>query len=109
MPTAFQNDANAAAFGEYWVGAGKDVHSMVLFTLGTGIGGGIILDDKVLEGEHSHGAELGHMKIDLGKTAGAAAAAGAAWRRTPAPPPSSSGPREAVAEVERPVRSSRTC
>jgi glucokinase len=68
LPTAFQNDANAAAFGEYWVGAGRDVQSMVMFTLGTGIGGGIILDDKVLEGRHSHGAEVGHMKIDLGKS-----------------------------------------
>jgi glucokinase len=67
LPTAFQNDANAAAFGEFWVGAGKDAHSMVLFTLGTGIGGGIIIGDIVLEGEHSHGAELGHMKIEMTK------------------------------------------
>jgi glucokinase len=66
-PTAFQNDANAAAFGEFWIGAGRDVKSMVMFTLGTGIGGGVIMFDKVLEGQHSHGAEVGHMKIDLGK------------------------------------------
>lgn len=65
LPTAFQNDANAAAFGEFWAGAGRDVHSMVLFTLGTGVGGGIIVGDLVLEGEHSHGAELGHMKIEM--------------------------------------------
>jgi glucokinase len=65
LPTAFQNDANAAALGEFWAGAGKEVHSMVLFTLGTGVGGGIILGDLVLEGEHSHGAELGHMKIEM--------------------------------------------
>ncbi|MCS6851108.1 MAG: ROK family glucokinase [Gemmataceae bacterium] len=65
LPTAFQNDANAAAFGEYWCGAGKGVHSMVLFTLGTGVGGGIIIGDQVIEGEHSHGAELGHMKIEM--------------------------------------------
>lgn len=63
-PTAFQNDANAAAFGEYWVGAGKDTRSMVLFTLGTGIGCGIILNDRVLEGEHSHGAEVGHIIVE---------------------------------------------
>src|SRR5262245_8596330 len=68
IPTAFQNDANAAAFGEYWVGAGRDVKSMVMFTLGAGIGGGVIIDDHVLEGQHSHGAEVGHMKIDLGQT-----------------------------------------
>ncbi len=65
IPTAFQNDANAAAYGEYWVGAGRDVKSMVMFTLGTGIGGGIIIDDKVMEGQHSHGGEVGHMKIQM--------------------------------------------
>lgn len=64
-PTAFQNDANAAALGEFWVGAGRDVDSFGLFTLGTGVGGGIILGGRVLEGAHSHGAELGHMRIDL--------------------------------------------
>jgi glucokinase len=65
IPTAFQNDANAAAYGEYWAGAGRGVHSMVLFTLGTGVGGGIILGDRILEGQHSHGAELGHHKIEM--------------------------------------------
>src|SRR5947209_1583994 len=65
LPTAFQNDANAAALGEYWAGAGRGVRSMVLFTLGTGVGGGIILNGEVLEGEHSHGAELGHTKIEM--------------------------------------------
>ncbi len=67
LPTAFQNDANAAAYGEYWAGAGRGVHSMVLFTLGTGVGGGIIIGDRVLEGRHSHGGEVGHIKIDMSK------------------------------------------
>src|SRR5437899_6936231 len=49
-PTAFQNDANAAALGEHWAGAGKGVHSMVLFTLGTGVGGGIIWGGEIIEG-----------------------------------------------------------
>jgi glucokinase len=65
IPTAFQNDANAAAYGEFWVGAGRDAHSMVLFTLGTGVGCGIILGDLIVEGEHSHGAEVGHIKIEM--------------------------------------------
>src|SRR5262249_4570520 len=65
IPTAFQNDANAAAYGEFWMGAGKEVHSMVLFTLGTGVGGGIVIGDLVVEGEHSHGAELGHTIIEM--------------------------------------------
>jgi glucokinase len=64
-PTAFQNDANAAAYGEFWVGSGRQAKSMVLFTLGTGVGGGIILGDVVVEGEHSHGGELGHLRIDM--------------------------------------------
>jgi glucokinase len=65
VPTAFQNDANAAALGEYWVGAGRGHRSMVLFTLGTGVGGGIILDGgQVLEGENSAGGEVGHIKVD---------------------------------------------
>ena len=67
VPTAFQNDANAAAYGELWAGAGRGVRSMVLFTLGTGVGGGIVFGDRVIEGEHSHGAELGHMKIEMTK------------------------------------------
>jgi glucokinase len=64
-PTAFQNDANAAALGEHWAGAGQGVASLVFFTLGTGVGGGIVVDGKVLEGRHSHGGELGHVKIEM--------------------------------------------
>ncbi len=64
-PIAFQNDANAAAYGEFWVGAGKEVESMVLFTLGTGIGCGIVVGGKILEGQHSHGAECGHIVIRM--------------------------------------------
>ncbi|MFL5331357.1 MAG: ROK family protein [Gemmataceae bacterium] len=63
-PVAFQNDANAAVFGEFWVGIGREYRSLVLFTLGTGIGGGIVLDGKILEGAHSHGGELGQTKIE---------------------------------------------
>lgn len=63
-PVAFANDANAAAFGEYWVGSGRGCKSMVMFTLGTGVGGGIILDGASVDGAHSFGSELGHMVID---------------------------------------------
>jgi glucokinase len=65
LPVAFQNDANAAAYGEFWAGAGRQARSLVLFTLGTGVGGGIILGDLIVEGEHSHGAEIGHIKIEM--------------------------------------------
>ncbi|GIW87580.1 MAG: glucokinase [Isosphaeraceae bacterium] len=60
-----QNDANAAAYGEYWAGAGRSAQSMVMFTLGTGIGGGIIENGRIIEGRHSHGAELGHIIIQM--------------------------------------------
>jgi glucokinase len=64
LPVTFDNDANAAAYGEFWVGSGRDFHSMVLFTLGTGIGSGIIIGDLCLNGEHSHGGECGHIIIN---------------------------------------------
>jgi glucokinase len=64
-PTVLQNDANAAAYGEYWVGAGRDMESVVLFTLGTGIGCGIIDHGRIIEGRHSHGAECGHIVIQM--------------------------------------------
>jgi len=63
-PVTFANDANAAAYGEYWVGAGREHRSLVLLTLGTGVGGGIIIDDLNVEGAHSHGSECGHMIVD---------------------------------------------
>jgi glucokinase len=59
-PVTFANDANAAAFGEFWIGAGQQYHSMVLITLGTGVGGGIIVHDRLLVGAHSCGGEVGH-------------------------------------------------
>jgi glucokinase len=63
-PVSFANDANAAAYGEYWRGAGAQFHSMVLLTLGTGIGGGIIVGDTLIEGEHSCGSECGHILVN---------------------------------------------
>lgn len=69
LPVAFANDAAAAAYGEFWVGSGRDFHSMVLFTLGTGIGCGIIIGDLSIDGENSHGAECGHLIIDHGDDA----------------------------------------
>ncbi len=64
LPVTFANDADAAAYGEFWVGSGREFHSMVLFTLGTGIGSGIIIGDLAIGGEHSHGGECGHIIID---------------------------------------------
>jgi len=60
----FANDANAAAYGEFWVGSARGASSLVLLTLGTGVGGGIIIGDVNVEGAHSHGSECGHMIVD---------------------------------------------
>ena len=62
-PIVFDNDANVACWGEYAVGAGKGVKDMVFFTLGTGIGGGIISNGELVHGCDENGAELGHMVI----------------------------------------------
>ncbi|MBN1489129.1 MAG: ROK family protein [Phycisphaerae bacterium] len=64
--TTLENDANAAAWGEFWAGAGKDVRDMVMFTLGTGVGGGIIVAGNLLRGHFENGAELGHMIVQPG-------------------------------------------
>ena len=58
-----ENDANAAALGEKWMGAGKDVDDLVLLTLGTGIGGGIIAGGRVLHGHVGMAGEMGHMTV----------------------------------------------
>lgn len=65
LQTVLQNDANAAAYGEFWAGAAKDADSLVFWTLGTGIGCGIIIDDLIIEGQHSHGAECGHIIVQM--------------------------------------------
>jgi glucokinase len=64
LSVTFANDANAAAYGEFWVGSGRAYDSLVLLTLGTGVGGGIIVGDTNIEGAHSHGSECGHMIVD---------------------------------------------
>lgn len=60
------NDANAAGVAEYIFGAGKDVDSMIAITLGTGVGSGIIIDGKILQGSMFSGGEIGHMVISVG-------------------------------------------
>lgn len=62
-PVTLGNDANLAAYGELIAGAGKDASSMIAVTLGTGVGGGIIIDRKVYTGFNFAGAELGHFVI----------------------------------------------
>jgi glucokinase len=63
MTVVLENDANAAAFGEYAAGAGQGVRDMVMLTLGTGIGGGIVLDGKLWRGRFDNAGEIGHMVI----------------------------------------------
>lgn len=63
-PVFIENDATCAAMGEYRAGAGRGSNSMVMITLGTGFGGGIILDGKLWTGENGFAGELGHMTIN---------------------------------------------
>jgi glucokinase len=63
IPILLENDANAAALGEMWIGAGKNVKDLILLTLGTGIGGGIVIDGKVMHGAHGMAGEFGHMTV----------------------------------------------
>lgn len=62
--TYIENDANAAAIGEYIFGAGKKYNSFVMITLGTGVGGGVIINKKIYRGEFGAAGELGHISID---------------------------------------------
>lgn len=63
LPVTLDNDANAAAYGEFVAGAGRGLRDMVLLTLGTGIGGGIILNGQLLRGAFGNAAEIGHMIV----------------------------------------------
>ena len=58
------NDANVAALGEMWQGGGKGCRSIVMVTLGTGVGGGIIVDEKIVAGTHGAGGEIGHITVN---------------------------------------------
>ncbi len=64
VPVYLHNDANAAALGEFYYGAGRDVQDMIYVTISTGIGGGVILDGRLLLGAQGNAAEIGHMVID---------------------------------------------
>jgi glucokinase len=63
IPVFIENDANAAALGEKWRGAGRNIRSMIHLTLGTGVGGGIILDNKIWHGADGMAGEIGHMTL----------------------------------------------
>jgi len=64
LPVQVENDANAASLGEVWLGAGHNVDDLVLLTLGTGIGGGIVYQGKILHGYLGMAGELGHITVD---------------------------------------------
>lgn len=63
LKTCVGNDANVAALGELWKGGGSGYHNMILVTLGTGVGGGIIVNDKILMGGHGSAGEVGHAHV----------------------------------------------
>ena len=69
LPVTAGNDANVAALGEFWKGGGQGCDNMVFVTLGTGVGGGIVIEGKLLHGAHGSGAEIGHMVLNRDETA----------------------------------------
>ena len=68
VPVKSGNDANVAALGEMWQGGGKGVKDLVTVTLGTGVGGGVILNEKIVSGSHGVGGEIGHIHVRDGET-----------------------------------------
>ena len=68
MKAEIGNDANVAALGEMWLGAGKGRKNIIMVTLGTGVGGGIIIDGKPLVGAHGAGGEIGHLCVNYVET-----------------------------------------
>jgi len=69
FPVKAGNDANVAAMGEFWKGGGQGCSNMIFVTLGTGVGGGIIINGQLLHGAHGAGAEIGHMTLNKYETA----------------------------------------
>ena len=63
LPVKCGNDANVAALGEMWQGGGKGFTDIVMVTLGTGVGGGVIIDEKIVTGKHGLGGEIGHIHV----------------------------------------------
>ncbi|MDF1838975.1 MAG: ROK family protein, partial [Planctomycetota bacterium] len=61
-----ENDANLAALGEQWMGAGRGKRDLVMVTLGTGVGGGIVMDGRIIRGPLGRGGEIGHLNIHEG-------------------------------------------
>ena len=68
FPVKAGNDANVAALGEFWKGGGQGCENMVFVTLGTGVGGGIVVEGKLLHGAHGSGAEIGHLVLNREET-----------------------------------------
>lgn len=68
IPVKVGNDANVAALGEMWKGGGEGTKNLIMATLGTGVGGGIIVDGKIITGSHGAGGEIGHACVDPAET-----------------------------------------
>jgi len=66
VPALIDNDANVAAYGEWWLGAGVGTKNMICITLGTSLGGGIILAGEIYRGSHFYAGEFGHMTVEPG-------------------------------------------
>ncbi len=67
LPVVVENDANAAAYAEYQIGSARGANPLLMITLGTGVGGGIVVNGKLIRGAHFAGGEIGHIKLSYTK------------------------------------------
>jgi predicted NBD/HSP70 family sugar kinase len=93
LPVAIDNDGNAAAIAEWQMGRPRGARDLVMLTLGTGVGGGLIFDGKPYRGATGSGAELGHVVVELDGPRAAAAGAGTSSPSRRASPPDELGAR----------------
>lgn len=82
----YENDANAAAMGEAWLGSAKGVQNVVMVTIGTGVGGGVIVNGDVVSGVVGAGGEIGHMCLNPAEERTCGCGGHASWSSIPAPP-----------------------
>ncbi|KPD01098.1 Glucokinase [Geobacillus sp. BCO2] len=93
LPVSVDNDANLAALGEMWKGAGGGARHLLFVTLGTGVGGGVIANGAIVRGINGAGGEIGHMTMILMAAPVATAAKPDVWKRLRPPPASCGSPR----------------
>ena len=105
LPAKAGNDANVAALGEAWKGAAAGSSDVIMVTLGTGVGGGIIVDGKIVTGHHGAGGEIGHANVDHHETESSNCGNKAVWSSLPLQPELSVWQKKSLQFLQRRVYS----